>query len=198
MTRENIYRMALLYFNISYDEMEPTSKERLFCEQFMDSAEEFCISQENWNFLMKRHDFSDDERVIGSYMGLGYGYVLPVDFFKCCFVNDRYNIDFAIRGNEIYFASKNPSMDYIIGKLDYENFNYPKTFAVLLSAQLAIKVSPMLAPDAQIEQRIASQYAIAFSQLQKNNQDNRRIANPTSEEMVPPHGNTRYYREKFD
>ncbi len=198
MTRENIYRKALLYFNILIDEIEPNAKERMMCDEFMDSAEEFCIGQENWTFLMKRHVFSDTEKVEGSYMGLEYGYSLPSDFFRCCFINDSYNEDFAIRGNDIFFYSKNPAMDYISRDIDYERFPYPNTFEILLATQLAIKISPMVSPDVNVEKRIAQQYAIAFSQLQTTNLANRRKSNPNVVDMVPPHGNTRYYNEKYD
>lgn len=196
MDREHIFTLALRLFNIDYSKIEGGSEIEI-CNECIDTAEEFCINAAPWTFLMKSHAFTDSERVDGSFLSLQYGYSLPPDLFSVSFVNGEYNKDFAIRGNDIFFYEENPTVDYISNTIDYENFPYPKTFAHLIATQLAIKISPMIAPDTALETRVAQQYAIYFQSLQSYNLNNRRIQNPKAIDMVPPHGDNRFHGEAY-
>lgn len=194
MTREKIYSLALRLYNMDYSKIESGTEKEL-CEEFIETAEEFCINAAQWTFLMKTHEFTDSESVEGSFMKLEHGYLLPSDLFTVCFVNGEYNADFAIKGDEIFFYDENPTIDYITRTIDYENFPYPMTFAHLLASQLAIKLAPMLCPDIALENRIAQQYAIYFSQLSSYNLANRRKMDPPARDLIPPHGNNRFHKD---
>lgn len=196
MDREHIFTLALRLFNIDYSKIEGGSEIEI-CNEFIDTAEEFCINAAQWTFMMKSHSFTSSERVSGSFLNLKHGYQLPSDLFTVSFVNGEYNADFAIRGQEIFFFSENPTIDYISRTIDYESFPYPTTFAHLIASQLALKIAPMIAPDSNLENRIAQQYAIYFQSLQAYNLSNRRIQQPRAIDLVPPHGDNRFHPEAY-
>lgn len=195
MTRESIYSLALRMFNMDYSKIEDGAIERELCEEFIGTSEEFCLSAAQWTFLMQSHAFTEEERVQGSFMNLGYGYEMPDGMFSVCFVNGEYNADFAVRGKEIFFYEENPTVDYITSVIDYENFPYPTTFAHLLATQLAVKIAPMLSPDIQLESRIAQQYAIYYQQLSNYNLASRRRMDPPPKDIIPPHGSNRFHAD---
>ena len=75
MKKEDIYRIALICFNVDYDMIMPKAEgddpsatagkpnEVLLCDRFYRAAELFCVKAYDWSFMYKVKEYTDDDLV---------------------------------------------------------------------------------------------------------------------------------------
>ena len=75
MKKEDVYRIALICFNVDYDKIMPKAEgddpsaqedkpnEVLLCDRFYRSAELFCIKSYDWSFLYKTRKYTTDDLI---------------------------------------------------------------------------------------------------------------------------------------
>ena len=178
MKKDEVYRIALLCFNVDLDKLgdkpEETNEYKL-CDAFYTAAESFCIDAYDWSFMYKLKKYTDDDLIADKsviYDEPGYiyhedpfdgrcgfrksimsryAYKAPSDMAKPLFVNGRYNETIEKAGNILRFNEKNPELTYISSAIDYNiDEAYPSGFFYMIAYKLAMEIQPNIAPESQV------------------------------------------------
>lgn len=201
VNKEDIYRKALLSLNISYERIKGNegSLEIEYCKEYLPSAVAYCSTLRPWYWLMKTEEYSiGDEDTSETFKGMGYSYDAPKDMAYICFVDGKYNEEYAMRGNTIFFNKPILTLDYMTnaefdeytkasdGTVTYtkKGWKCPEPYANLIATRLAIEIAPFIAPDTAIEQRCMAQHNLTLQTLIKLDIDGSRKRNPDPKEFV--------------
>lgn len=186
MTKQDVIRIALSCFNISYDKIGDDSVEAGYCLNYIRSAELFCARSYTWSFLQKRYRFQDSDFVESEpFDKLWFCYKVPKDLIKVVFVNSNFNEDFRIIGTNFYTDKDKPEITYVSGEIDYESFPYPDDFGYMIAYRLAIEVAQFIVPNnVSISEQVQSKYMLIYQMLQKSEKDMQRRQNPSPKKYV--------------
>lgn len=214
MKKDEVYRRALLCFNVDLDKLgdkpEETNEYKL-CDTFYQAAESFCIKLYDWSFMYRRKKYEDtdlieEESIINDdipeyvyqedldhghrgFMRIRssrYAYTAPSDMAKPLFVNGRYNATIERIGNTLRFAEKNPELIYISSYVDYNTDEaYPADFFNLIAYKLAMEIQPNIAPENQILLTAASnKMQNVFQAMRQAEMEMTRKETPPAHEFV--------------
>lgn len=183
MDTEDIYRLALGIFNISYQQVGADSMEAMLCADYLEAAKEVCLTTNPWPFLLRTASFGDADRIEGSHRGLGYGYAMPDDLAYPYLINGKYDETFSISGGNIYFPFENPEVEYVSDSVDIGDM--PSLYVYLIADELAIQIAPMLASDStKVEAKAASLFQRHLASLNLMYQNTSRQKNPNKDWFV--------------
>lgn len=193
--KEDIFRKALLSLNISYDKIKANedSIEIDYCEEYLESAIAYCSTLRPWYWLMKTIEFTPSEADTSEvFKGMNVSYTAPSDMAYICFVDGKYNAEYAMRGHVIFSPDRIRTIDYMTNAVLDEmkdgvvknKWNCPSPYANLIATRLAIEIAPFIAPDTAIEQRCMAQHNLTLQTLIKLDVDGSRKRNPDPKEFV--------------
>lgn len=186
MKKEDVFRIALKCFNMSYDKIGADSVEASYCEDFLRSAELFCARTYKWSFLQKRLKYEEADRIDEApFRNMKYCYRAPDDIVQMVFINCEYNSDFQIIGRKLYTRECDPEITYLSGEVDYDSFPYPDDYGYMLAYRLAMEISQYIAPDNSVASENAQQKFLLCAQVLQNSEvDMQRKRNPHPSQFV--------------
>ena len=186
MKKEDIFRIALSCFNMSYDKIGADSVEAGYCDNYLRAAELFCARSYAWSFLQKRHRFKEEDRVSNPPFGcLRFCYKAPDDIVKVVFINAEHNETFRIIGSDFYTDMCEPEITYVSGDVDYDVFPYPDDYGYMIAYRLAIETAQFIVPDnVSIARQVESKYLLIYQMLQRSETDMQRRRNPSPHRYV--------------
>lgn len=175
MTKQDIFRIALDCFNINIEELviEPdeehaeVSPQIRYCETFYRNAEISCSKLFEWSFLYNFRQYEDKDlyEPLSDPACCNFAYPVPENFSSPIFVNGIYNQNIKRLGAYLIFTVKNPSLTYIIDKLDFDNWIYPDDYGYLVAYKLAMEIQPNVAPDTNMLSGVMQKYGLVYTQL---------------------------------
>lgn len=186
MTKEEIFKIALLCFNVSYDKVGEDSQEAEYCRSFLRSAELSCAQMHEWTFLQKTKKYEDSEKIDGYFdTRFMFGYEKPSDLISVYFINGKYDNSVQAIGNNIYFEVSDPEIVYISSDVDYDTFPYPDDYGYLLAYELAYEISDFIAPDkSDYKNMIMQKLQIKLELIRRADLQNTRRKNPHQDLFV--------------
>ena len=185
MKKQDVFRKALMMMNIMYDKIKDNeeSSELMYCNAFYDTSLSKCSTLREWSWLKANKYYDETDFIAERADGLNYSVQLPYDLGYILKINGEYNVTFEIEGDRIYASVPVRHIQYIVS--DYDIQDCPDIYGMLVACMLAIDLAPVISPDSNMQQKIATMYQTVFAEASKIDESSTRRANPRVEDFIP-------------
>jgi hypothetical protein len=114
------------------------------------------------------------------YKNFAFGYNLPNDFIRVRYIDNKANIGYAIKGDDLYCNMYGCTLDYLSSTMR----NLPIEFGYLVAYKCAVDLSMYLDPEGTALSRASTLLQQTFAILKQRDDNNSKLQNPPQNQYI--------------